>query len=292
MRHLPNLLPTLLLTSACAGTGDSGSTEKAAAPGPSSGELRVLTYNVAGLPDGLSSAEGDLLDRMPAIAAMLGDYDIVGIQEDFDPTAHAALTEGTGHAEVTWFSDKLDDTRVYGAGLAQLVPVATDAVYEQHYSVCNGVTDGASDCLASKGFHATSSTLGGATLDIYNTHHEAGGGEDDLAARSAQVDELIAGIGDRSAGHAVLVLGDFNLHPDDLEDQEPLSRYDAAGLPRGCDLVGCAEPNHIDQIRVRSGDALQLEVLDWSRETRFVNAEGVDLSDHPAIAVTLAWSVE
>ena len=263
----------------------------AAPPGPTSGELRVLTYNVAGLPDGVSSAEGALLDRMPAIAAFLEDYDLVGIQEDFDATAHAALTEGTGHAEVTWFSAPLDDGRIYGSGLSQLLPEPAVAVYEQHYSACNGVTDGASDCLASKGFQAASIELGGARLDFYNTHHEAGGGEADNAARATQVDELIGAVADRSTGHAVLMAGDFNLRRTDAEDLPLMDAYDAAGLPRACDLVDCPEPDHIDHIRVRSGDSLQLDVLDWSRETRFVTEDGTDLSDHPAIAITVAWEM-
>ena len=284
----PFLLPALLLCVGCAAkSADTGSPEAPA--GPSSGELRVLTYNVAGLPDGISSAEGALLDRMPAIAALLQEYDIVSLQEDFDEDAHAALTEGTGQAQVTWFSATVDDTRFYGSGLSQLLPTPPTDVYEQHYSACNGVTDGASDCLASKGFQATSIALGGARLDLYNTHHEAGGGEADNTARATQVDELLTAVVDRSDGHAVLLSGDFNLRLTDPEDVGLLTAYDDAGLPRACDLLSCPEPDHIDHIRVRSGTDLQLEVLDWSRETRFVTEDGAALSDHPAIAITLAW---
>ena len=284
------VLPLCFLVLGCAAKpADTGHADGYA--GPTSGELRVLTYNVAGLPDGISSAEGALLDRMPAIAALLGEYDLVGVQEDFDATAHAALTEGTGHAAVTWFSAPVDDTRVYGAGLSQLLPAPVVEEHPQHYSACNGITDGSSDCLASKGFQATTMELGGVPIDLYNTHHEAGGGAEDNAARAVQVDELLGAVADRSAGRAVLLTGDFNLRPSDPEDVGLLETYDAAGLPRACDLIGCAEPDHIDHIRLRSGEALQLEVLDWSRETRFVTEAGVDLSDHPAIAVTVGWRV-
>ena len=164
-------------------------------------------------------------------------------------------------------------------------------MYAQHYSDCNGVTDGSSDCLASKGFQATTIELGGVRLDVYNTHHEAGGGPADNAARATQVEELLAAVGERSEGHAVLLTGDFNLRRTDPEDVGLLTAYDEAGLPRACDLQRCPEPDHIDHIRVRSGTDLQLEVLDWSRETRFVSEDGTDLSDHPPIAITLAWRV-
>ena len=151
------------------------------------------------------------------------------------------------------------------------------------------MTDGSSDCLASKGFQATSIKLGGARLDLYNTHHEAGGGAEDNAARTTQVEELLRSVQERSEEHAVLLTGDFNLRLTDPEDVDLLLAYDAAGLPRACDLLDCPEPDHIDHIRLRSGTELELEVLDWSRETRFVTEEGTDLSDHPAIAVTVAW---
>lgn len=283
--------PLLLLAVACAG-GDAADSATPADVGPTSGTLRVLTYNVAGLPDGISGADGPLLERMPQINALLDDYDLVGLQEDFDPDGHAALTEGTAHAEVTWFTDKVEPSRVYGAGLSQLLPAAATAYDEEHYAQCNGVFDGASDCLASKGFQVATLTLGGQPLDVYNTHHEAGGGAEDLAARLSQVDQVVASADDRSDGRAILLTGDFNLHPEDAEDAEPLRRYDDAGLLRACDLLGCAEPNHIDQVRLRSSATLTLEALEWQRVTAFVNNDGADLSDHPAIAVTVGWSVE
>ncbi len=259
--------------------------------GPLQGTLRVLTYNVAGLPDGVSSAEGALLDRMPAIQALLADYDLVGLQEDFDATGHAALTDGTSHAEVLWFSDTVGSDRVYGAGLAQLLPQASAGYREEHYTDCNGVFDGASDCLASKGFQTSTLMLGGEALDVLNTHHEAGGGLEDEAARLAQVDQVLAAIDTHSTGRAILMTGDFNLRPGDVEDAVPLARYDDAGLVRACDWMDCAEPNHIDQIRVRSSDTLSLEVLEWDRPAQFVTEDGVALSDHPAVSAVIAWEV-
>ena len=290
MRSPPPFLSLAALCVACAASPSQGL--DTSAPLPTEGTLRVLTYNVAGLPDGLSSAEGALLDRMPAIQALLDDYDLVGIQEDFDETAHAALTEGTGHAEVRWFSAPLAADRVYGSGLSQLLPQAASTYREEHYEQCSGVLDGASDCLASKGFQTSTLLLGGHPLDVINTHHEAGGGADDNAARLSQVDAVLAAVETHAADRAVLMTGDFNLRPSDPDDAVPLARYDDAGLLRACDLLGCPEPDHIDQIRLRSSAALSLEVVSWERVTDFVTADGVDLSDHPAIAAEVAWAVE
>jgi endonuclease/exonuclease/phosphatase family metal-dependent hydrolase len=277
-------------TASPAGGPDSGSNDSGT-PGPTSGTLRVLTYNVAGLPDGISGAEGPLLERMPAIQALLSDYDLVGLQEDFDEAGHAALTEGTGHAEVRWFSATLDDSRVYGSGLSQLLPAATVDYGEEHYTLCNGITDGASDCLASKGFQTATLRLGGQELDVLNTHHEAGSGPEDEVARLSQVDQVLAAIERDSGGRALLMTGDFNLRYSDPEDEEPLARYDAAGLLRSCELIGCDEPDHIDQIRIRSSAGLALEVLEWERVEAFVSEGGVDLSDHPAISAVIGWEV-
>ena len=43
--------------------------------------VSVLSYNVAGLPAGISSSEPDV--NTPIISPLLNDYDIVLVQEDF-----------------------------------------------------------------------------------------------------------------------------------------------------------------------------------------------------------------
>ena len=48
---------------------------------PTEGSLQLLTYNVAGLPDGLSSADGDGIDRMTQIRPLLDDFEVVGPDE-------------------------------------------------------------------------------------------------------------------------------------------------------------------------------------------------------------------
>lgn len=258
---------------------------------PTEGSLRLLTYNVAGLPDGLSSADGDGIDRMTQIRPLLDDFDVVGLQEDFIEENHVIVTDTT-HDTVKWF-DSLNDwgKPFLGSGLSML---SRDLVvvdyFEEHYTACHGVLDGASDCLASKGFQVLRVQVGEHELDLYNTHHEAGGGAEDDAARSTQVDQVIASIAGRSAGRAVLFMGDSNLRWSDPEDADDLQRYADIGLIDACDATNCPEGDHIDRFLYRSSEDVALEVTDWWRDTAFVDSAGDDLSDHPAIGVTLSWS--
>lgn len=255
---------------------------------PTEGELSLLTYNVKGLPPEITG--DDTGARMDAISPMLDAYDIVGLQEDFAEDFHARLLAEASHPTERWFSATVDEDRVYGSGLSLLARDPEEDYLEQHYTACHGVLDGASDCLASKGFHAVRLTLGAGTLDVYNTHHEAGGGEEDEAARASQVDEVIAAMDSFSAGRAVVLLGDTNLRPSDPPDAELLARYAAAGLRDACVELDCPEPDHIDRFLIRDGDEVALTLQSWSRETHFVDGAGTDLSDHPALAIALAWA--
>lgn len=261
---------------------------------PTEGAFSALTYNVQGLPDLLTDSDRPTIDRMRDISPRLNGYDVVGLQEDFDPDNHAALVAEATHPHVTWFDDLVEPGRVYGPGLSILSRVGTVVeVRERHYADCSGVLDGASDCLASKGLQVTTLDLGGgALLDVLNTHHEAGGGPEDDAARAAQVAEVLAELDGPSAGRAILFLGDFNLRWTDPADADELQAYVDAGLRDACVELSCPEGDHIDRFFLRDGDALRLEPLEWRREADFVGEDGTDLSDHPALALELAWSVE
>ena len=259
---------------------------------PTEGTFDALTYNVAGLPDALSNPEVPSAERMPQIAALLDDFPFVGLQEDFVEENHELLVD-TSHTEEEWFEDLTGDWKpMVGSGLTVLAAdFAVVDYFEEHFTTCNGITDSASDCLASKGFQVLRVSLGGEELDIYNTHHEAGGSEEDNVAREVQVDAILASMDGRSSGRAVLLMGDTNLHWSDPEDVPALETYRDAGLIDACDLTGCPEPDHIDRFLMRSSDTLDITATDWWRDERFVDGDGVDLSDHPAIGGTFSWSV-
>ena len=90
----------------------------------------------------------------------------------------------------------------------------------------------------------------------------------------------------------MVFLGDFNLRPSDPGDLPLIEQLlNEGGLSDACSEVACAEPDHIDQILFRSSASLALEVTSWSNVAdEFIDGDGVDLSDHPAISSTFSWS--
>lgn len=260
-------------------TGQSTSTE---------GELRVLTYNVHGLPSALTG--DDTPGRMADIAPRLQPWDIVGLQEDFDAENHRVLVGSTDHETSDWFGEPLPD-RAYGAGLSVMARLPMTEHRGVYFSTCNGVVDAASDCLASKGFQTIRMAVGSTTVDVYNTHLEAGGGAADQEARGIHIDELIDSMQDWSADRALIITGDFNLRPTDPSDLPLIERLRGeAGLSDACEAVGCSETNHIDQILYRSSNRLTLSATIWENASgNFIDADGSNLSDHPAISAGLQW---
>ena len=67
---------SLVATGACSGDGDAEDS-----PANRQGSFSLLSYNVAGLPEGLSQSNPEA--NAPTISKLLGDYDVVVTQEDF-----------------------------------------------------------------------------------------------------------------------------------------------------------------------------------------------------------------
>ena len=256
---------------------------------PQAGSLHALTYNVRGFSETL--AGDDPATRMPLIRDLLGDFDLVGLQEVWDDRWYDVLAEAD-HATKERFDTPLNADRVYGSGLAELARFPAADYREVHYTACNGLLDGASDCLASKGFQAMRLTLAeGVHLDWYNTHFEAGGGQADDDARLVQIDQMLELMGTWSDARALLLTGDLNLHSDSAVDLPQLERLiDGAGLVDSCESIDCADPTHIDRLLTRDGGGLTIEATEWEDDPRFVYDGDVPLSDHPAIRARFDWS--
>ena len=256
----------------------------------SEGELEVLTYNVHGLPSVVTG--DDTLARIEQIAPLLDAYDYVGVQEDFMEEGSALLDAGTSLPFLVRFDERVETERVYGSGLTSYSRTPFVSSAGVHFQDCHGLVEGASDCFASKGFQVLEIELGGENiLQIVNTHMEAGGGEEDEAARAGNVDDLILGMSELSQEHPLLFLGDTNLHPDQPVDGALSMRFeDELGLADVCTVLGCDEPNRIDRIYFRSGSLVELEALEWRVATEFVDDSGQDLSDHDGIVARFRWA--
>lgn len=259
-----------------------------------SGEMDVLTYNVHGLPSQITG--DDTPARMDDIAPLLQEFAILGLQEDFDESNHERLTAFSEHPTHVRFSERLNEERIYGSGLSVLANAPLVSIQQEHYEDCSGVFDGASDCLASKGFQVVRLQIGSDemhTLDVYNTHLEAGNGPEDDTAREGHVTQLLASLNGYSADQAVVFLADTNLKDSDPEDLPVMTRLLAeGGLTELCVAVGCPEPGRIDRILYRSSAALSLDGTQWWVDERFVYPDGTPYSDHDPIAGRLSWQAQ
>lgn len=250
--------------------------------------MSLLTYNVHGLPSVIT--DDDTPGRLAQIGPLLEDYDWIGVQEDWVEDNHPLLE--TRHETQVWFNDVLDD-RAFGSGLFTLARAPALFEHQEHFDACNGLLDGASDCGASKGFQIHRLELApGVEVDLLNTHLEAGGGEEDSAARQVGVDQIEAALAQVSSGRPVVFVGDFNLKWSDPEDVAMLEQLMAAGpFEDACDTAADCDPDEIDRVLVRGTAGVSLWTEDYSAQD-WLDADGVPLSDHNPVSVTLHWSTE
>ncbi len=272
-------VPILALAFACsAGCGSGGG------PAPS-GELSLLTYNVAGLPQGLKE-DTHPEDNTPLISPLLNAYDLVLVQEDF--TYHEALAAEDEHP---FQSEPKEAERLMNDGLNRFSDSPFDAFVRQTWTECNGGLDAGSDCLADKGFSvATHALAEGVFVDVVNLHMDAGGDDVDANVRSTQVDQLLDFLGQRSAGRALLVAGDTNMKPASRPvDATSLQRLlDEANLTDACAFLDCGD-DRIDRVLFRSGADVTITPSGWRLPDEFVDDQGQDLSDHRPVCVDLSW---
>lgn len=265
---------------------------------PVVGEFSVLTYNVKGLP-AIVEGTGDPATRMKLISPMLNDYDIVGIQENFQYNDEL-MSKATLPSRIHASREPRD--RAYGSGLSLLSRFSAIAQEDAAWEKCHGIVSNANDCLAYKGFQRVRLQIQqqpSIVLDVYNLHADAGSGAEDQAARMAQVEQLLSAIQKQSAGQAVLVIGDTNMRAlkareGGKTDADQLTRLiEGAGLTDSCKLFQCdkdADSEHIDRVLFRRSSALQLEASEWKTEARFVNEKAEALSDHPAVLVRFRFT--
>lgn len=294
----------------------------------------ALTYNVAGLPEGLSSSKPTA--NSPLISPKLNAYDLVLLQEDWGEPIdiggmkilfhHDAVVADADHAYRTDPAPAplgLDLDRLptgpplIADGLNRLSRFPFDGPNRQKWARCSGeltltvleevfsaiglgdeardlgIYGGATDCNAQKGFAMARTTFGdGLVVDVYNLHAEAGSGPADNAARAHNYQQLAAFIEAHSAGNAIILGGDTNLHaagpnvrPQDREIWETFQAR--TGVIDVCATLDCGpDVAVIDRFAIRSGDSVSVTALSHRFERDvFVGPGGRPLSDHDALAV-------
>lgn len=252
---------------------------------PRSGELTIVTYNVAGLPEVLSQSAP--ARNIPLIGRLLNGYDLVLVQEDFWYHANLARDLLLPHKSLPKVA--IPTLATLGDGLNRWSRFAFRDHDRVPWKSCHGHLGCASDCLAQKGFDFARHELGdGIDLDVYNVHADAGTCAHDRSSRASEYDQLAEYIDRRSAGRAVVVAGDFNLDENDPADAPVLETFaKRLGLRCACDALRCGIAT-LDRVLVRSGADLRLEPVSWS-QPEFEAPDGRDLSDHEPTAVRLRW---
>jgi len=246
------------------------------------GKFELLTYNVAGLPEGISRSRP--LANLPRIGELLNRYDIALVQEDFAYPLELRRGVRLPHASAPFVRTGLD----FGDGLSQFSRFPLTALRREAWSSCNGVVDAFFDCLTPKGFAMARAAIGESlVVHVYNLHMDAGWTTADRAARQAQVEQLLAAIARDSAEQAVIVGGDTNLL---RRDRDLLARLlEGASLRDACADTRCPEPWRIDRVLYRSAPALSLRPMSWRIASEFVGEGRRPLSDHDAVAVRFEW---
>ena len=261
-----------------------------------SGTLKILNYNVDGLPlpAFLSSSGRDPLAcsrQIPAKLNALG-ADVIAVQEDFN--FHTILKHGI-------------DTN--GLNLYSKLPIfnVTRVPWETAY----GIFDAGSDELTPKGFLCSSIQLAdGVYVDLYDLHADAYGAPPNAAARVAQYKQLIAFIDDYSKDHAVIVTGDTNTRFMHTESELRKQFIDEAGFREAwvelendgnydityADNEKWGEEywgiwDSVEKVFYRDGGGISLEAV-AHEFILLTDEEGKPLSDHSAELATLAYTVD
>ena len=242
-------------------------------------QFNMLVYNVAGLPDWIS--DGDPATNIPMMSPLLNNYDLVLVQEDF--SYHDDLAKDATHPYQSE-PKPAEGLTDLGDGLNRF-SVFPFTEFERHtWNECSGYFDMKSDCLTSKGFSVGLHEFApGVFVDVYNLHMDAGSAPDDVAARQAQIAQILGTITSRSEGRAIIVVGDTNMDEEDEADFQTLLA--GAGLTDACRALNCPEPYRIDRAMFRSSPDVEIVPEMWGLDDAFVTPGGEPLSDHEALAV-------
>ena len=272
----------------------------AEAPGLA-GNFSSLSYNVAGLPQGIN-ADQHPEQNQPIMSPLLNDYDVVVLQEDFGSYTDLLRADAEHeyqserHPGATALNPINRESALVGDGLNVLSTLPIGPLVRVPWQTC---APAAADCLALKGFATTVLALDpaagddGPTLDLYDLHMEAGSEEADNGARGDDLDDLATYLDEHSADDAVIIGGDWNLSYHEEPDGTQLRDFLAAtGLADVCDVVDCgADDDVIDRFFFRRGGAVDLTPVSHTFEREvFVDAAGASLSDHDALHVDWEWT--
>jgi endonuclease/exonuclease/phosphatase family metal-dependent hydrolase len=269
------------------------------------GTFSVLSYNVGGLPEVLSSATTSRATATTAIGQRLGAYDVIHVQEDFN--YHANLYAADKHQYRTATSGGA----AIGSGLNSMSNPWYDGDDFERVR-WNSCQFDSGDCYTPKGFTFMRERLAeGVFVDFYNVHTNAGVSDGDQVSRADNLSQLTAFIRSHSAGNAVVVMGDTNTRYTRSADTiaqfvadngltDAWVKLPRGGVtpPKGSDTLQCDSNNItntcevVDKILYRGNRLINLDATYYNNEhAKFLESgTGLMLSDHDPVTVKFSWS--
>ncbi len=193
--------------------------------------IKVMAYNVSGIPvigtyQGTKKIGG--FDKSSALGKLINntDYDIIGVQEDFN--YHQGLAD-----EMTLFPYQTYTSGgvPLGDGLNVFAKRPIYNVSRNSWEKSFGVLAGSTDRLAHKGFIYTVTELSdGVYVDVITLHTEAGQDRYSVYARKDNFRQLAEFINARPYERPLIVMGDFNTT---ISRQTSDDIYNSLILPAG-----------------------------------------------------------
>ena len=266
------------------------------------GSFSILSYNVGGLPEIISSSKPSKYTKL--ISPKLNQYDVVNVQEDFG--YNDDLTSKLEFPYQTEFSGNVP----LGNGLMTFskfpLLMSTKIAWKDTHGF---ITDGA-DQMIPKGFTYSSMEIkSGYFIDIYNIHTDADTDEQSMEARRSNMAQLSEYINKVSSGKAVIVFGDTNsrytregddfyellLKPCKLKDAWIQNIMNGEIPPIGDSLM-VDELGQlgevVDKIWYRSGKNIEINAATFEvLFTEFTDDEGNQLSDHYPITSRIDYKL-
>lgn len=241
-------------------------------------EIRVITYNVAGLPEVITQGRGfpPLGKRFRYIAHKLKKYDIIGLQEVF-VEERRIIEDALGHYYLVHGTDTQGLKKV-GSGIYTF---SRWSITGSMFRMWRDAVD--TDALSHKGFVAATTEISGdLSIDVYNLHMQAG--KVNWRVREKQHEQLHSAMKAYSMGQGrpIIIMGDFNCKKEYDGFMVRMSGYGFSHVMPGLDGV--------DHIFFHPNGS------DWSisaGETRKVFTQevgdGLRISDHEAVETLLIF---
>ena len=266
------------------------------------GEFTVITYNIAGLPEFISSAVTKRSSSIAEIGQKLNRFDIAHVQEDFN---YNKFLYNSGNSNP--FRTRNKGKIPFGDGLNTLSNFPVHDLRRIRWKDCSG-----SDCLTPKGF--TFSRIEVAKdvfIDFYNVHANAWNHNAASAARRKNIKQLSDYIKDNSAENAVILMGDLNARYCFYNDNISLlctenkltdvwvsekNKGEFPGMSKDFpseDILSMTDScETIDKILYKSSMEIEISATDYKFENLlFSNAKGLHLSDHIPVSAKFFWKI-